>query len=143
MDLKAIEKLLNKYLEAETSLKEEAQLKQYFRSGTVASHLQEYIPLFNYYTLAKEERFSGEMNFETGRKKVYSWVAIAASIALLAGIFTERSNNISEFGSYEDPEMALQKTKEALQMISLNMNTGSEDLLYLQEFNIAKDKILK
>jgi hypothetical protein len=49
MELANIEKLVEKYLNAETSLKEEQTLKHYFTNGNVAPHLQEYSYLFNYF----------------------------------------------------------------------------------------------
>ncbi|MGB7842442.1 MAG: hypothetical protein WBL21_06605 [Salinimicrobium sp.] len=143
MELKAIEALLEKYLEAETSVKDEEKLKAYFCSAEVAPHLQEYIPMFSYFSLAKEENFSGEVKFSSGRKKVYSLVAVAASIVILMGVVFQQNNQVSEFGTYDDPELAMQKTREALQMVSTYMNDGTEDLGYLQEFNETKDKIVK
>lgn len=141
MELKVIDGLLEKYLNAETSLQEEARLREYFTSGEVAPHLQEYVPLFSYFELSKEESFTGQVNFDKGRKKVYSWVAVAASVVVAAGLFFQEPATVNEFGSYEDPELAMEKTKEALQMVSQLMNTGTEDLMYLQEFNNATNKI--
>ena len=143
MESKVIDELVQKYLEAETSLQEEARLKEYFGSGKVAPHLQEYVPLFSYFEISREEHYGGTMNFKKKRKSVYSWVAVAASIVIVAGLFFQQPDDINEFGSYEDPELALEKTKETLQMVSQLMNTGTEDLVYLQEFNNAKNKIQK
>ncbi len=42
MELANIEKLVEKYLNAETTLQEERTLKNYFIGGNVAIHLQEY-----------------------------------------------------------------------------------------------------
>ena len=70
-------------------------------------------------------------------------MAIAASIVILLGVVLNQNTNINEFGTYEDPELAMQKTKEALEMVSRYMNTGTEDLGYLQEFNSTKNKIVK
>lgn len=141
MELKVIERLVGKYLDAETSIQEEATLRAYFCSGNVAPHLKEYVPLFNYFEVAKKENYPGKAILYGGKKKVYSWVAVAASVVLAAGLFFQQPNEVNEFGSYEDPEVALQKTKEALQMVSLLMNNGTQDLMYLEEFNNATEKI--
>lgn len=143
MELKVIEDLLEKYLEGETSVKEEEQLKEYFTSGEVAPHLEAYRPMFGYFAQAKTQRFSGKVTYSSGRRKVYSWVAVAASILILLGVVTQQDNPSHEFGTYEDPELALQETKEALKMISRYMNTGTEELAYIEEFNSAKNKIVK
>ena len=143
MELKVIEGLVEKYLEAETSLEEEAKLRAYFCSGDVAPHLQQYVSMFSYFSHAKEECYPGKLPDTSGRRKVYSWVAVAASIMILMGVVTQQNNQVNEFGTYEDPELAMQKTKEALEMVSRYMNTGTEDLGYLQEFNSATEKIVK
>ena len=150
MESQVIESLLDKYFEAETSGAEEAQLKQYFTSGEVASHLQQYIPIFCYFDQAKKENLDKEMSYtpvknkySEAKRKVYSWVAVAASIVILLGIVIQQENQVSEFGTYEDPELAMQKTMEALEMMSIYMNTGTEDLGYIEEFNSTKNKIVK
>lgn len=150
MESQIIEKLLDRYFEAETTVAEEDRLKAYFNSGEVAPHLQQYIPVFCYFEQAKTEHLSKEVSFtpkavkfSAAKRKVYSWVAIAASIAILMGIVVQQENQVSEFGTYEDPELAMQKTLEALEMVSLYMNSGTEDLGYIEEFNNTKDKIVK
>lgn len=144
MESEKIEHILKKFFEAETTLQEERALQEYFNSDHVAPHLQEYTLLFTYFKDSKEAHFPKKVNDTSERKKVYSWVAIAASIAILAGIFLQKEQRgISDFGSYENPELALEKTKETLKMVSQLMNTGNEDLLYIKEFNAAKNSLLK
>jgi hypothetical protein len=150
MESQIIEKLLDRYFEAETTGTEEARLKAYFNSGEVAPHLQQYIPMFCYFEQARTEHLEKEVayvpkesRFSAGKKKVYSWVAIAASIVILMGIVVQQENQVSEFGTYEDPELAMQKTKEALEMMAMYMNSGTEDLGYIEEFNSTKNKIVK
>lgn len=143
MELKVIENLIEKYLNAETSLKEEEQLKEYFCSGEVAPHLQEYVPMFSYFSFAKEENYTGKPLSLRGKRKVYAWVAIAASFVLLASIYTRENQQVNEFGSYDDPEIAMQKTIEALEMVSTYMNAGTGDLRYLGEFETTSNKLIK
>ena len=47
MELAKIENLLEKYLAAETTLKEENVLKNYFSQENVPEHLEEYKSMFN------------------------------------------------------------------------------------------------
>ena len=172
MELKAIEQLLEKYLEAETSVQEEAALNAYFASNEVAPHLQEYAPMFAYFSASRMEGYSGERGLrqaqpdtnevlqedlqdqkrngvvnlslsKANRRKVYSWVAVAASIVLMAGVFLQEQSGVSEFGSYEDPEVAMEETKRALDMVSQLMNSGNDNLVHLNEFNNTKNKLLK
>ena len=143
MESKAIERLLEKYMEAESTLQEENELRAYFSSGQVAPHLQEYAPMFTYFESSKAENFSGKVSFPSERRKVYSWVAVAASIVIMASVFIQDTTHTSELGTYEDPELAMQKTKEALNMVSQLMHSGTEDLGHLREFDRTKNKILK
>jgi len=146
MDLKQVEELLEKYLDAATSLKEEEQLRAYFNSGEVAPHLIEYQALFGYFNKARQEQYEEKeilLTTSYNRKVVFSWVGIAASILLVVGLFLNQSSQTHEFGTYDDPQVALQKTKEALNFLSQNLNSGKENLGYLQEFNNAKNEILK
>ena len=50
MELANIERLLEKYLNAETTIEQEKLLKKYFSEGNVASHLKEYESLFGYFS---------------------------------------------------------------------------------------------
>ncbi len=142
MESTVIEKLLQKYLEAETSLQEEERLRAYFCSGNVAPDFEEYIPLFSYFNSSKEARFEKEVSFDRSKRKIYSLVAVAASIVILLGIAVPRNSTGTEFGTYQDPELAMQKTVETLELVSQLMNNGTEDLEYLEEFNNSKQKIL-
>ena len=65
MELSKIEKLLEKYLDAETTVQEEATLKNYFLSGNVAPHLQEYESMFSYFKYSKEEKLAKPIQLNT------------------------------------------------------------------------------
>lgn len=149
MELKIIEQLLEKYLEAETSVAEEGKLKQYFSSGNVAPHLHQYLPLFCYLGEAKKEQRDKPLALtlpvkpKKRKNRVYSWITVAASIVLFLVLVLQKEQKVSDFGTYEDPELAMQKTREALEMMSFYMNSGTQDLSYIQEFNDTKNRFLK
>ena len=57
MELANIEKLVEKYLNAETTLQDEKTLRTYFKEAIVPTHLQEYAYLFSYFANTKDETF--------------------------------------------------------------------------------------
>ena len=71
MELANIEQLLIKYENAETTLKEEALLKAYFLSDTVAPHLEEYQLIFAYFKASNDETYTNKINFKT---KIMKWM---------------------------------------------------------------------
>lgn len=159
MALDRIEKLLEKYFEAETTIAEEKELKDYFASSDVAQHLDQYKPIFGYATQAKQEQFSfAPFGFEprasatiplnTKKRKSVVWLSIAASVAVLlsVGLFTFNHYNqpVSEdLGTYDDPEVAFRETQKALALISKSVNKGIESMEYLNEYEQSKNKVFK
>lgn len=146
MELSRIEDLTTKYLNAETSIKEEQELKEYYTSGEVAPHLQEYFPMFAFFAEQKEILYTKkEQPKKTNRRKgLYEWIAVAASICIVGGLFFFNNGNVQqETGTYEDPQLALQQTKDVLNMVSYYMNEGQEDLVYLKELGATTNKIIK
>ena len=85
MVLNNIEELLQKYNNAETSLKEEAQLKSYFASDAVAPHLEHYKPLFNYFLQSQQEQYTKDVPLNTKKTRLYQWISVAAVAVLMLG----------------------------------------------------------
>ncbi|MDY8138897.1 hypothetical protein [Aquimarina sp. 2201CG5-10] len=144
MELSNIEKLLEKYFEGETTISEEKELKVYFTRETVPSHLERYKDLFQYFSQESTVTATTDLNIPTGGTPWFKWVGVAASIVLIAGLFLFNTPTDKEegLGTYEDPEVALQKTKEALNLVAQYMNKGKEDLMYLNEFDKAKKDLV-
>lgn len=135
--------LLDKYFDAETTLEEEQVLQDYFSSNEVAIELQEYIPLFNFRKIERDIEFNHSLP-KRGNQGLYKWFAVAASIAIIGGLFLFNDiKNEPELGTYEDPQVALQKTKDVLNMVSFYMNQGQENLEYVSEFGEVTNKIIK
>ena len=148
MELDRIEKLVEKYFEAETSIAEEKELKNYFASSDVAQHLEQYKPLFGYAVQAKQEQFRATLPLNTNKRKSVVWLSVAASVVVLLGVslFTYNQYNQKQqqdLGTIDDPEEAFRVTQKALAMISEHVNTGIGSMQYLNEYEQSKNKIFK
>lgn len=148
MELRTIEKLLEKYFDAETTLAEEQLLKEYFASEGVAPQFAHYRPMFGYYTAqGAEETFTRPLPL---RRKVayHKWFSVAASVVLLAGIVTVYHLNGNdatqqELGTYDNPEEAFRETQKALNMLSVNVNKGVKSVHYIGEYEKARRSVFK
>jgi len=138
MVLNNIEKLLEKYDNGETSLKEEQLLKNYFASDDVAPHLEAYKSMFGYFSICNREQFNKEIIFETEVKTKkqpfnYKWLAVAAVAVLMIGFYFGGLLNNNDLGTYEDPELALMEVTKSLEMISKSFNKGVATVNYLDQ----------
>lgn len=145
MELDRIEKLLEKYFEATTTEAEEKALSTYFSQEKVAPHLEQYAPMFQYFSNAKEERFTKEVplpaktsnNYRVGtRRHLYKWVSVAAVAVLMFGIYFGKS-----YHERKQAEYAYQETKKAFDLLAENFGRGTEKMSYLKEFEATKQKI--
>ncbi|MCB0376674.1 MAG: hypothetical protein KDD04_12200 [Sinomicrobium sp.] len=142
MELANIEKLLEKYLEATTTVAEEQTLKQYFMQEEVAPHLQEYQPMFRYFSTAGEERSTRQGPLKTKKNTWYlQWISVAAVAVLFFGVYFGSMLTEKDKGTVENPEMAYYETKKALNLIAQNLNKGTEKMAYLNEYEATKNKI--
>lgn len=135
-----IEYLLQKYLEAETSIAEEQELQHYFSSENVAPHLEEYKALFDYFSVAKNETTHVTVTLKP-RTNYLKWGSVAASIIFVIGFFTV--NTIQNNNEKEEALLAYYQTKEALNLISNQFNTGTSKISYLHTFEASKQQIFK
>ncbi|MEO5775828.1 MAG: hypothetical protein ABIQ27_02925 [Flavobacterium sp.] len=148
MALDRIENLLEKYFEAESSIAEEKELKDYFASSDVAQHLEQYKPIFGYAIQAKQEQFTATIPLKTNKRKSVVWLSVAASVIVLLGVglFTFSHYNQPEYqdlGTIDDPEVAFRETQKALAMISESVNKGIGSMEYINEYEKSKNKIFK
>ncbi|MDE1206843.1 hypothetical protein [Tenacibaculum larymnensis] len=133
MELANIEKLLEKYLDAETTLQEEKMLQEYFTSNNVAPHLQEYSMMFGYFKQSKDETFTQTIQLKPEKtKKNWKWLSVAASVVLLFSVFIGNE----EYQKYQQRKQFAQ-IKEVLQLVSVNLNKGNE-AIYAVSNNLKK-----
>lgn len=146
MELAQIEQLLHKYLEGNTSIAEERELKNYFSSNNVASHLQPYQSMFGYYKKQEEIQFTKTLPLQPRKRNNVKWIGVAASFVVLFGtaLFYMNSNGTNEnLGTFDDPEIAFIETQKALEMLSENVNYGVEGVVLLNEYDQSKKTIFK
>ena len=133
MELANIEKLLDKYLDATTTLQEEQILQEYFTSQNVAPHLQEYSSMFIYFKQSKNETFTKTIQLKPEKpKKNWKWLSVAASVVLLFSVFVGNE----KYQEHQQRKQFAEITK-ALQMVSVNLNKGNE-ALYAVSKNLSK-----
>lgn len=149
MELSKIIIVLHKYLEGESSQEEETILRNYFLSAHVDETLMEYKAIFSYYEEAKDIKNRQNVPLFSNssfNRKTKSWIAIAASVAVLFGIgsyviMNYNKNAVENLGTYDDPELAFKETQKVLTMLSNHVNLGVEGMQYMQEYEKTKNKI--
>lgn len=137
MELFKIEKLIEKYLNAETTLQEEEILKKYFSQDDIPLHLKEYKYLFNYFSNSKLDKVNKTISLP--KKQYYlHWLSIAAVFVLMVSIFSIYQKNISE---KEEARLAFMETQKALNLISYNLNKGNRAVAQLKTFENTQNRI--
>ena len=147
MESDKIEKLLEKYFEATTTVAEEETLRVYFSKEGVATHLEQYAPMFQYFSGAKEEKFTKQVPLDSiataspKRKFNYKWLSVAAVGLLMFGIYFGNGylNQVDE--DRKAAEFAYNETKKAMNLLAQNFNRGTEKVAYLNQFEVTKQKI--
>jgi hypothetical protein len=163
MVLNKIEKLIEKYENGETTLKEEAHLKDYFSQETVAPHLEMYKPMFTYFLQTQKEQYTKDVPLKPKKTiNLYRWISVAAVAVLMFGIYTQVGNSSKSIeGQLNDEQLlAYNQTVEAFNLLSSNFNKskdnintlglmstsldkGTENIAYLGEFSNTTNKIFK
>ncbi len=151
MDYKHISELLEKYWTGESSLSEEAQLRQYFEQGPVAPEHRQFAPLFQLFGQQQEkeqlsadfdEKLLAELESEPPEAKIRTLASrrklgfylsrIAAVVTLALGLwwFTESplpSQEVAQLNNEEVEEAreTYRQAKAALLLLSTKMNKGT------------------
>jgi len=141
MELHSIEKLIEKYFEATTTVAEEETLRAYFSGDDIAPHLEQDAPLFNYFTKAKEERFTKQVPLKP-RKNYLKWVSVAAIAVFMVGLYFYQPTPPPVTLADEYTPEEIESAKEALALLAMNFNKGTEQLNHLEEFEKTTNKFL-
>jgi hypothetical protein len=145
MELAKIEALLEAYFEGNTSLAEEALLRDYFKNNEVAAGLKQYQPLFAGLEMARKEVSLRDIEIPEKARNIQSsrWYGIAASVAVILVVGGIMFSNPSITQEEKEALAALNESKEALLFLSENLNKGTEQLAFVSQFTETKNRILK
>ena len=138
-----VRSLLNKYWDGETSLEEEAQLRQYFIHDQVADEFAPYRALFTFFDasanlqmeadIAQPQLGSPHANQGKTIVRKMNWITSAAAAVILAiGLFyinlqlipTPTIDAFAYEDTYEDPQVAYAEFKRMMGYVSGKMNKG-------------------
>jgi hypothetical protein len=164
MVLNSIEKLLEKYDNGETTIKEEQQLKTYFAQEEVAPHLESYKTMFQYFNNTKQELYTKDVPLKPRKSYIYQWISVAAVAVLMLGIMIpnvwgEDQTSVETVYTQQQLE-AYNQTKNALSMLSTSFNDaassvntlslvstnfekGTEKVNHINEFAKTTNKLVK
>ena len=155
MELNRVEALLEKYLEGQISMNDKNELKNYFLSDGVASHLTQYVSMFKHIDIVDQVRHTNktisikELKNHKVLKRNFYLISITASFVVLLGIglylfyASETLANDKDLGTYNDPKVAFEETQKALFLLSSKVNVGIESVKCLEEYKITKNRIFK
>lgn len=152
MDWKELDIMLEKYYEGATTLEEERAIKQFFESANlIPAKYEESAALFIYLKMDAQVKMPVAKKNSLSNKNrslaIISSLAVAAALALLislSGIFQPKMaiDQIAEI-TYEEQKKAYHQTKEALLIVSENLNRGKKEIQRLSIFHEVQKTIIK
>lgn len=139
MEYNKWQNLIQKYLEAETTLEEEEALRNYFASEqNIPDEFKKLSPIFAFTSVEKKDK-QPQKTIKQKTKTKYVW-GVAASLLMLVsmGIYVHQKQQ-----QKREIELAFAETQRALLMLSEHLNTGMQQMHHLKEFNSTTEIILK
>lgn len=140
-----IEKLLEKYWDAESSQGEEARLKSLLNDSADTEETEEVKALFEHFEAEKsitlDDSFDDELlamieaepetkvvNFSTYFRRYASMAAAVLVLITSSYLFIKNENSYQAEDTFETPEAALEEVKKQLLMVSNFMNKGNQQI---------------
>ena len=142
-----IEKLLEKFLEAETTLKEEKILADYFQNENIKPEWLIYKDMFGYFEESKNEIASKNFEPKTEKTKtlfnhLHKYAAVIMLALIGALFYYQQTLPLKNLGTYDNPKKAFEQTKEVFNLISYHLNAPSEDMKYLQTLEKTQNQYI-
>jgi len=160
MDSEKLQQLLARYWSGDTTLEEEAQLREHFQGGDIPDELKETAALFRYFNEGRNKSLK-DFTFEpaaiekiaqpkkSGRLVALFYNASKIAAGLLVVIVAtwfirneiRKSTPQEVVDTYDDPKLAFEETKKALMMISKSFGTAQAQAKKINMFNEAQEEI--
>jgi hypothetical protein len=154
MELKEIEKLLDKFYEGETSLEEENLLRNFFRNMDVPDEMsadkeffaqmeaeQKWVPINSNLESKLHNIIDLQVKSKNNTRRLnlfYKISSVAAGIAIIVISYLaviQNNKKPLENDTYKDPKVAYEQVKRTLMYISQNLNRGTETLSQVSKIN--------
>lgn len=152
MDWKELDIMLEKYYEGETTLGEEHAIRQFFeKADIIPVKYKESAALFTYLKMDAGVKMPVSRGYAPPKAKRKPWIistlAVAAGLTLLIslpGILQPKMaiDQIAEI-TYEEQKKVYYQTKEALLIVSENLNRGKKEIQRLSIFHEVQKTIIK
>ena len=141
MKLDELNKLLDKYERAETSLEEERAIKNHFAQQD--SDNSEYQSIFSLYQ-QEQERAIPELEKPEKPNAKFTWMKIAAVlIVIIAGAFFYQQYQYQQQLKQQQAQKAFDQTKEVLKLVATEFQKGKSNLILLKDINQTKNQFIK
>jgi uncharacterized membrane protein YcjF (UPF0283 family) len=136
-----LDKLLEKYERAETTLEEERAIKKYFAQQN--SENSEYQSIFSLYQ-QEQDRAIPEFDKPQKPKVKFTWMKIAAVLVILitSVVFYQQYQHRQELKRQQASE-AFEKTKKVLKLVATEFQKGKSNLELLKDIDQTKNEFIK
>ena len=144
MEYSKIKDLLDLYFKGKTTLGQEKSLRIYFTSDGIDERLKPYAALFNAYDLAAQDVFEGSLILPEKNKFSQTWLPRAAALLIsIIGVSAFMYSAKSKDAQEKQALAALKQSKDAMNLMSNQLNKATKTLSLVAEFQVHKNKYLK
>lgn len=138
-----LNKLLDKYERAETSIEEERKIKAHYAQDNSADDHDEYNSIFSLYKQEQNKAIPA-LDKPSKSSSNFTWMKIAAVfVMLIAGaVFYQQYQQQQELKRQQARE-AFDQTKKVLQYVATEFKKGKSNLVLLKDINQTKNEFIK
>jgi hypothetical protein len=148
--MERINKLLDNYFKGETTLAEEAELKQYFATGTIAPEHKAYSALFQAFGQELQQKYTAPITIvlpkQPSGKRMWVRALVYSGIAasLVLAVWIQRPRQEADYAiirgqRIDNPEYAQRYAEKKINAMNKMLNKG---LKPLRNMEVIKENVL-
>lgn len=143
MKPEVLDKLLVKYEDGRTSLKEEQAIKKHFAKCSDKTEDSYYQRIFSLYKLEQEKEIP-ELEKPGKPESKLKWLKVAATIiVIIAGTFFYQRYQSQQQLKQQQAQEVFNQTKEVLNLVANKFQQGKSNLILLKNINETKNQYIK